>query len=303
MVPENEMDGLAQSLTLPTDTGKKKKRQWLVSAGLAKSAYRTPHSFKLRNLVLVGLAVFFIPSVFAFYLCCGVLDVMRNKRRTFATIDRYFAGNGAFTWLLSPFNLLMDLLSLPYWNKGIYKLADLPGAYQDEINTIIEAAHLSDVVGKLESKIDGQRRGMIFFKWYGKNVPASIEVPEFHRDYRYVRTIGVSVFNKKQSTGKHYGPLRVTLRVLYNINTIADRNVYIKVGNQTNYWQDNKLFIFDDTLQHQSFNESDDVRYCLFVDILRPSLCPLLMSVILTGLRLLIAPFNAVFYKQWTMIK
>ena len=64
---------------------------------------------------------------------------------------------------------------------------------------------------------------MIFFKGrYGKNVDASIDVPEFHRDFKYIRTIGVSVFNKKQSTGKHYGPLRVTLRVLYNINTIAD---------------------------------------------------------------------------------
>jgi len=279
-----------------------------MSAGLSSTAIRPSHSFKvavksLRKLALAGLAIFFVPWVFAFYLGCGLLDVLRNKRRTFSTIDRYFAGNGVFTWLLSPFNLLMDLLSLPYWNKGIYQIADLPKGYQDEIKTIIEAAHTSDVVGKLESKMEGQRRGMIFFKWYGKNVPASIDVPEFHRNYKYIRTIGVSVFNKKQSTGKHYGPLRVTLRVLYNINTIADRNVYIRVGNQTNYWQDNKLFIFDDTLQHQSCNESEGLRYCMFVDILRPSLFPWLTSAILTGIRWLIAPFNAVFYKHWTMIK
>jgi beta-hydroxylase len=279
-----------------------------MSADLSTVAIRPSRSFKvavksLRKIVLAGLAIFFIPVPFAFYVGCGVLDVLRNKRRTFSTIDRYFAGNGVFTWLLSPFNLLMDLLSLPYWNKGIYQITDLPKGYQDEIKSIIEAAHTSDVVGKLESKMEGQRRGMIFFKWYGKNVPASIDVPEFHRDYQYIRTIGVSVFNKKQSTGKHYGPLRVTLRVLYNINTIADRNVFIRVGNQTNYWQDSKLFIFDDTLQHQSCNESDGVRYCMFVDILRPSLFPRLTSAILTGIRLLIAPFNAVFYKHWTMIK
>jgi beta-hydroxylase len=279
-----------------------------MSAGLTSTAIRPSRSFKvavksLRKLVLAGLAIFFIPIPFAFYVGCGVLDVLRNKRRTYSTIDRYFAGNGVFTWLLSPFNLLMDLLSLPYWNKGIYQIADLPKPYQDEIKSIIEAAHSSDVVGKLESKMEGQRRGMIFFKWYGKNVPASIDVPEFHRDYQYIRTIGVSVFNKKQSTGKHYGPLRVTLRVLYNINNITDRNVFIRVGNQTNYWQDSKLFIFDDTLQHQSCNESDSLRYCMFVDILRPSLFPRLTSAILTGIRLLIAPFNAVFYKHWTMIK
>ena len=168
----------------------------------------------------------------------------------------------------------MDLLSLPYWNKGIYKLTDLPRATRTRSRRMIDAAHRSDLVGKLDAKMDEQKRGMIFFKWYGKNVQTSLDVPEFHREYKYIRTIGVSIFNKKQSTGKHFGPLRITLRVLYNINQIDSDKVYIKVGKHINYWRDNKLFIFDDTLQHQSCNQSDAVRYCMFVDILRPSLVP-----------------------------
>jgi aspartyl/asparaginyl beta-hydroxylase (cupin superfamily) len=257
----------------------------------------------IRKLGLLALAGFFIPEILAFFLCCGLLDLLRNQSRTFATFDRYFAGNGLFTWLLSPFNLFMDLLSFPYWNRGIYKIDDLPKAYQDEINALIEAAHKSNLVEKLEAKMAGQKRGMIFFKWYGKNLATSLNVPEFHQKYKYIRTIGVSIFNKKQSTGKHFGPLRVTLRVLYNINNIQDRNVYIKVGNQTNYWQDNKLFIFDDTLQHQSCNESEGVRYCMFVDILRPSLFPALTSCILSCIRVVVAPLNYLFYKHWTFIK
>ena len=279
-----------------------------MSMTLSSLAMPRSHTFKvvtksIRKLLLLGLAIFFIPELFAFYLCCGLLDVLRNNRRTYATLDRYFAGNGVFTWLLSPFNLLMDLLSLPFWNKGVYKITDLPKPHQDEINSLIETAHKSDLVGKLEAKMEGQKRGMVFFKWYGKNVPNSLDVPEFHQDYKFIRTIGVSVFNKKQSTGKHFGPLRVTLRVLYNINTIEDRNVYIKVGNQANHWQDNKLFIFDDPLQHQSCNESDGVRYCMFVDILRPSPFPRVTSAILSCIRVLIAPFNSVFYKHWTFLK
>src|ERR1019366_2124843 len=279
-----------------------------MSMTLSSLAMPRSHTFKvvtksIRKLLLLGLAIFFIPELFAFYLCCGLLDVLRNNRRTYATLDRYFAGNGVFTWLLSPFNLLMDLLSLPFGKKGVYKITDLPKPHQDEINSLIETAHKSDLVGKLEAKMEGQKRGMVFFKWYGKNVPNSLDVPEFHQDYKFIRTIGVSVFNKKQSTGKHFGPLRVTLRVLYNINTIEDRNVYIKVGNQANHWQDNKLFIFDDTLQHQSCNESDGVRYCMFVDILRPSPFPRVTSAILSCIRVLIAPFNSVFYKHWTFLK
>ena len=197
----------------------------------------------------------------------------------------------------------MDALSLPFRNKGIYKIGDLPGPYQDEIKSIIAAAHESRLVERLEAKMDGQKRGMIFFKWYGRNIQTSVDVPEFHRPYKFIRTIGVSIFNKKQSTGKHYGPLRVTLRVLYNINTIDSKDVYIQVGNQTHFWNEDKLFIFDDTLQHQSCNESEAVRYCLFVDILRPSCFPRLTSAILSGVRLVIARFNSVFYQNWTFIK
>ena len=155
----------------------------------------------------------------------------------------------------------------------------------------------------MEAKMGEKKRGMIFFKWYGKNVETSVTIPDFHRRYKYIRTIGLSIFNTKQSTGKHFGPLRVTLRVLYNINTIKSKDAYIKVGNHINYWQDNKLFIFDDTLQHQSCNNSDAVRYCMFLDILRPSPFPRVTSAILSCIRLAMAPFNSIFYQHWTFLK
>jgi aspartyl/asparaginyl beta-hydroxylase (cupin superfamily) len=280
----------------------------MMSVGAVPVKGRASRIFKrtfkaTRKIAVLGLAIYFIPEITAFFLSCGALDVLRNRRRTFSTLDRYFAGNGLFTLLLSPFNLFMDLLSLPYWNKGIYQIGDLPKPYQDEINTVIEAALKQDLVGKLEAKMEGQKRGMIFFKWYGKNVENALDIPEFHQQFKFIRTIGVSVFNKKQSTGKHYGPLRVTLRVLYNINDMKDKSAYIKVGNHINYWQDNKLFIFDDTLQHQSCNNSDGVRYCMFLDILRPSLLPRVTSAILSGIRLLMAPFNSIFYQHWTFLK
>jgi hypothetical protein len=256
-----------------------------------------------KRIVPLALAVYFVPFYFAVYVGFGLVDFARNKGRKLSSLDRYFAGNGIFTWLLSPFNLLMDVLTLPYMNKGIYQLSDLPASYQTEVKAIIEAAHGSDLVGKLSSKLDQHKRGMIFFKWYGKNVQTSVDIPEFHGDYKYIRTIGVSIFNKKQSTGKHFGPLRITLRVLYNINQIDSDQVYIKVGDHINYWRENKLFIFDDTLQHQSCNQSDEVRYCMFIDILRPSIFPGLMSAILSCVRVLAARFNVAFYKHWAFIK
>jgi hypothetical protein len=258
----------------------------------------------LKRIVVIGAAAYFIPPLAVVYIVCGLVDFLRNKPRSWSTLDRYFTGNGLQAWLLSPLNLLMDLLTLPYWNKGIYKLTDLPQGHQDEIKAMIAAAHESDLVGKLQEKMGDKPRGMIFFKWYGKNVDASVDVPEFHRNFKYLRTIGVSIFNKKQSTGKHFGSFRVTLRVLYNVNDLTSDKAFIQVGDHVNLWRDQKLFIFDDTLQHKSCNESDEVRYCMFVDILRPSLLPGLMSGILTCVRTLVGgSFRPAFAKNWVMIK
>jgi beta-hydroxylase len=257
----------------------------------------------LERLIPLALLGYFLPKVLIVYVICGMLDVLRNRPFELSTFGRYFFGNGNLTWFLAPFNLFMDLISLPYWNKGIYKLTDLPKRYQTEIQALIDAAHNRDLVAALESKMGEKKRGMFFFQWYGKMIQTSVDIPEFQTRYKYIRTIGVSIFSKKQSTGKHYGPLRVTYRVLYNVNNIDDPNVYVQVGDHINRWRESKLFIFDDTLQHESRNESDAVRYCLFVDILRPSLFPWLFSAIVTAIRLMLAPVRRIFYKHWTMIK
>ncbi len=262
-----------------------------------------PLKKSLKRIALFALALYFIPWIFATYVALGLIDVLRHKKKTLRLFECYFAGNGVFTWMLAPFNLAMDLLCLPFRNRGIYRLEDLPEGCRDEIQTLIDAAIRRNLVGLIESKMKEKKRTMVFFKWYGKNIPVSIEIPEYHHSFQYIRTIGVSSFNKKESTGEHFGPLRVTLRVLYNFNEIDNKDAYIRVGEQMHYWQEDKLFIFDDTLQHQSCNTTEGMRHCLFVDILRPSPWPQLMSVILTGVRFLLAPVRAIFYGGWALIK
>ncbi len=256
-----------------------------------------------KRVLPFGLGLYFAPWAVLAAVGVGLLDFRRNTQRTLGSLDRYFAGNGVFTWLLSPFNLLMDLLCLPYRNEGIYTLDDLPTGYREEIESLVTSAADSQLVAKLEDKLGDAERAMIFFKWYGKNVETTVDVPDFHGDFRYVRTVGVSVFNSRQSTGKHFGPLRVTLRVLINVNDVQSKDAFIQVGSHTHRWAENKIFVFDDTLLHQSVNHTDEPRYCMFVDVLRPSCCPWLLSAILTGVRLVAARFNACFYKHWTMVR
>ena len=217
-------------------------------------------------------------------------------------MDSYFFGKGVLTWVLAPFNLLMDLISLPYWNKIVYQLDDLPQLHQEEINKVLNAAREADLIAQLQDKItDG--RSMIFFKWYGKNLPVSVDVPAFHEQYKTIRTIGVSVFNKRKSTTWHFGPLRATFRVLYNLRPTPDNAAFIQVGDRVHHWNDQPLFIFDDTIMHQSCNESDHARYCMFIDIVRPNKIRPVMNVIVQGLQFLLIRINRSFYKRWAMIK
>ena len=173
-------------------------------------------------LTLPVVTGYFWPKLLTVYIVCGVVDVLRTRPWKRETFLRYFMGQGFGTWLTSPFNLLMDVLTLPYRNKGVYKLEDLPPAYQAEVRAVIAAAEESKLSQQLESRMAGCQLGMIFFKWYGRNQNPSIDVPAYNAPFRYIRTIGVSVFNKRKSTSTHFGPLRITLRVLYCLNDIDD---------------------------------------------------------------------------------
>ena len=68
--------------------------------------------------VLAPLCYFF-PKIMLFYFLFGVYDVIRNTKLNFTLFQSYFVGNGVLTWILSPFNVLLDILALPYINKGV----------------------------------------------------------------------------------------------------------------------------------------------------------------------------------------
>lgn len=265
--------------------------------------FRIEEAFVKNLFRILAKVAGFLLKLSLLIAACGAYDVARNKNLDKSVARRYFLGNGVLTWVLSPFNTLLDILALPYVNKGVYDLTDLPPSHQKEIERLIDAANKENLVGKMEELVKGQARTMIFWKWYGSNVDSVIDIPAFHEDYTYVQTIGLSVFNKKQSTSKHFGPFRATLRVLYNINDLDDRNAYIEVGDVKHYWCEKKLFIFDDTLMHQSFNETEKVRYCLFVDILRPALSPAPFAAVVSLVRVFMSSVNHIFYNKWTVIK
>src|SRR6202012_4737286 len=132
------------------------------------------------GLVVLAPALYFAPYVTLFFLFCGALDIGRHFKITPQMAEKYFLGNGIPTWLLSPVNLLADVLSAR--NLGIYRLEGLPAEHRAEIESCVKAfvdngdlikAHVNAMMGGLGEK----KRAMLTFKWYAKQQDITVRIP------------------------------------------------------------------------------------------------------------------------------
>ena len=187
---------------------------------------------------------------------------MRHDNITGELIEKYFSGSGFFTWMLSPINLLTDVIS--YRSNVTFRLEDMPAEHCSEIQACVRGfVENGDFIkAHIARALEQNKRCMLTFKWFNTKQITDLRIPAFERNYRYIKTIAVSVFNSRESTSRHFGPLRFTFRVLYNLEPIDSREVFIEVDGRLHYWVDDPLFIFDDTVFHRSINGVDHVRYC-----------------------------------------
>jgi len=68
----------------------------------------------------------------------------------------------------------------------------------------------------------------------------------------------------------HHG--MINTRLICHLPLIVPEGCGFRVGNETRPWEPGKLLIFDDTIEHEAWNESDSDRVVLIFDIWRPEL-------------------------------
>jgi ornithine lipid ester-linked acyl 2-hydroxylase len=69
----------------------------------------------------------------------------------------------------------------------------------------------------------------------------------------------------------HRGPYKGVLR--YHLALIVPHHAEscrIRVGQDFRYWREGQSLVFDDTFNHEVWNDTDETRVVLFVDVLRP---------------------------------
>ena len=74
----------------------------------------------------------------------------------------------------------------------------------------------------------------------------------------------------------HRGPYKGLLRCHLGLRIPGPPGaVRLRVGEAHTSWREGQALVFDDTFEHEVWNDSDDVRVVLFIDFVRPMRAPL----------------------------
>jgi beta-hydroxylase len=87
-----------------------------------------------------------------------------------------------------------------------------------------------------------------------------------------------SILAPRKHIPPHRGPYKGVLR--YHLGLIIpgpEGSCRIRVGNDVRCWKEGKSMIFDDSNEHEVWNDNDSYRVVLFVDFVRPTVFPLSM--------------------------
>jgi aspartate beta-hydroxylase len=90
-----------------------------------------------------------------------------------------------------------------------------------------------------------------------------------------MRTAGGLIYVSRMRPGTHIqphrGPTNLRLRCHLGI-TVPDGDCGLRVGDETRQWQEGQCLVFDDYLEHEAWNHTEQDRIVLIVDLWHPGL-------------------------------
>jgi ornithine lipid ester-linked acyl 2-hydroxylase len=86
-----------------------------------------------------------------------------------------------------------------------------------------------------------------------------------------MKTAMFSILSPRKHILDHRGPYKGVLRYHLGLIVPQDKEACrIRVGEDVRHWVQGKSMIFDDTYNHEVWNDTGETRVVLFVDVLRP---------------------------------
>jgi aspartyl/asparaginyl beta-hydroxylase (cupin superfamily) len=134
--------------------------------------------------------------------------------------------------------------------------------------------NFQDVQQEQRALTEGDDWKVFIFDMYGAKYDHNLaKCPKTAEALQLIPGMSSAMFSILRS-GKHIpphcGPWKGVLRYHLALKTPENESLCrIRVGSQTRSWTNGTSLIFDDTFEHEVWNDSDETRVVLFVDFLR----------------------------------
>jgi len=122
---------------------------------------------------------------------------------------------------------------------------------------------------------DDDRWKTLFLYGYGFTAELGVQLmprtAALMREIPGMTTAMISILSPRKHILDHRGPYKGVLR--YHLGLIVPEDAEscrIRVGDDIRHWQEGSSLMFDDTYNHEVWNDTDETRVVLFVDVLRP---------------------------------
>ena len=106
----------------------------------------------------------------------------------------------------------------------------------------------------------------------GRSIPGGRkQCPRTAEILSFFDGVGLAGFSRMEP-GTHIAPHSGWAENEYRLHLglVVPGGCRLRVANETREWQEGKCLVFDDTIEHEAWNESTEVRGNLMVDFLRP---------------------------------
>lgn len=126
----------------------------------------------------------------------------------------------------------------------------------------------------------GDKWKTFFFFAYGLEAPANAaRCPRTMALLKAIpgaQTAFFSILSPRMHIPAHCGPYKGVIRChLGLVVPKPERDCRLRVADTIAHWKEGKTLFFDDTFEHEVWNETDGVRVVLFMDVLRPLRFPM----------------------------
>ncbi len=158
---------------------------------------------------------------------------------------------------------------------------DLEGRWtiiRDELATVLEHRQLLPSfhdISKDQRRISDDGWKTYFFCAYGINAegnrarcPATTRIVDAIPG---MKTAFFSILAPGQHIPPHRGPFKGVIR--YHLGLVVPeprKRCRIRVGHEVRHWDEGKGLMFDDTYEHEVWNDTPGTRVVLFLDVVRP---------------------------------